>query len=605
MDIRSHIPHAGERYVQSMRQVPSNHYEYLLDLPSNMPEQHSTFYSHLQYIPFGVIDKNGNIWSTLLCHPKVNIIQSNRLTISTKISIHDPFVQAVISTQNEKNRYIAGVGVDFTNRRRNKLNGHIIRSNYNIDDNMLSLTIETYECMGNCPKYITIRKLIPKQRETKISYRSTSILNEEAKAILQQASTVFIASKHIDNVYTNQSDMGFNHRGGNPGFVRYYESNDTNSNNLIGRLVLPDYSGNMFYQSLGNIQVDSSIGIVVLDFHTGNSLHITGQAVNLYNEEASEIMPKSTLITVINISEAMVLQGSIQFDLINTESYSPYNPPIALLSSEMKEKGINLISTTNIPTAKLSNIVKNTAKISTFTFTLNPNSTNSFDLPRAGGYVILSFANVMNKYHRYQHMNELNPKSVNENYIRTWTISGSANNNISITVKRAGLLSSFLHSLTQADHLEVQVLGTGGEFSCFNNNLQLANQKMLWLIGGVGITPFLSMFSTIVSNHLPNVDIEVLYSCTDQEISFIDPWIKQAQSLGLKLNIQLFGSTLHSRIDKNVNSRRINEADIDNIIDLSTRTAYICGPQSFNQLMNSWLLKRVDSTKIKFESFDF
>eukprot|EP01035_Chromulina_nebulosa_P022063 gene22063-28559_t len=316
MDNRSHVPHEGERFVQSMRQVPSNHYEYLLDLPSNMPEQHSTFYSHLQYIPFGVTDKNGNIWSTLLCQPKVNIIQSNRLTISAKISIHDPFVQAVISTQNEKNRYIAGVGVDFTNRRRNKLNGHIIRSNYNVDDNILSITIETFECMGNCPKYITIRKLIPKQRETKLSYRSTSILNEDAKAILQQASTVFIASKHIDNVDMNQSDMGFNHRGGNSGFVRYYESNDTNSNYLIGRLVLPDYS----------------------DFHSGSSLHITGNAVNLYNEDASEIMPKSTLITVITIREAIVLHGSIQFELVDKESYSPYNPPVTLLSTELKEK---------------------------------------------------------------------------------------------------------------------------------------------------------------------------------------------------------------------------------------------------------------------------
>ena len=43
-------------------------------------------------------------------------------------------------------------------------------------------------------------------------------------------------------------------------------------------LVYPEFSGNQLYQSLGNLQVDGRIGVVVPDFETGNVLFVTGRA---------------------------------------------------------------------------------------------------------------------------------------------------------------------------------------------------------------------------------------------------------------------------------------------------------------------------------------
>ena len=61
--------------------------------------------------------------------------------------------------------------------------------------------------------------------------------------------------------------MGVNHRGGAPGFVRVYEENDGDA--VTTYLVLPDHSGNRFYQSLGNIETDPQVGLVFHGFHHG------------------------------------------------------------------------------------------------------------------------------------------------------------------------------------------------------------------------------------------------------------------------------------------------------------------------------------------------
>jgi len=65
--------------------------------------------------------------------------------------------------------------------------------------------------------------------------------------------------------------MGLNHRGGGPGFVRVYEENkqtgDERAHDEVlsespttTYVVLPDHSGNRFYQSLGNVQSDRLVG---------------------------------------------------------------------------------------------------------------------------------------------------------------------------------------------------------------------------------------------------------------------------------------------------------------------------------------------------------
>ena len=107
------------------------------------------------------------------------------------------------------------------------------------------------------------------------------------------------------------------------------------------------------------------------------------------------------------------------------------------------------ISTSNAKLIETKNLTK---YISKFTFELEEKV--SF---KPGAYVILDFAHLVSQ--TYQHMNNSNPQSLNDDYIRSWTISSSppfnsntntfdATNQISCTIKHLpnGTISSLLHS---------------------------------------------------------------------------------------------------------------------------------------------------------------
>ena len=59
------------------------------------------------------------------------------------------------------------------------------------------------------------------------------------------------------------------HRGGRKGFVRV--DND-------GALTIPDFPGNRYFNTLGNIVVTGRAGVVVPAFETGDLLLLTGDA---------------------------------------------------------------------------------------------------------------------------------------------------------------------------------------------------------------------------------------------------------------------------------------------------------------------------------------
>jgi hypothetical protein len=59
------------------------------------------------------------------------------------------------------------------------------------------------------------------------------------------------------------------HRGGKPGFVGI--TND-------GELVIPEYRGNRYFNTLGNLLINPRAGLLFIDFAAGDLLQITGLA---------------------------------------------------------------------------------------------------------------------------------------------------------------------------------------------------------------------------------------------------------------------------------------------------------------------------------------
>ena len=81
------------------------------------------------------------------------------------------------------------------------------------------------------------------------------------------ADTFFVASYVDDAARGRMVDVS--HRGGRPGFVRI---------GADGVLTIPDFSGNRFFNTLGNLIANPKAGLLFVDFETGDLLQLTGDA---------------------------------------------------------------------------------------------------------------------------------------------------------------------------------------------------------------------------------------------------------------------------------------------------------------------------------------
>ena len=177
--------------------------------------------------------------------------------------------------------------------------------------------------LGNCPKYLNKKSIIPRIPQPKIV--STSIpLPQEALDVINQADLFFISSSN------HELDMDTNHRGGPPGFMRIL-SNDRDG--LI--LVYPEYSGNRLYQTLGNLSTTPRAGLVFPNFDTGDVLYVTGKTEILAGKTAKDLISHSNLAVKITVEAAKYVTNGLAFRGLKGE-YSPYNPPVRYLSTENK-----------------------------------------------------------------------------------------------------------------------------------------------------------------------------------------------------------------------------------------------------------------------------
>jgi hypothetical protein len=96
----------------------------------------------------------------------------------------------------------------------------------------------------NCPKYITIRDLVPfPHAKSRVIHQENNLppnacLPSDLIAFILSSDTTFLGSSYSaskEDAPRFPSHVGMNHRGGRPGFVRVRNDGRT--------LVLPDYSG--------------------------------------------------------------------------------------------------------------------------------------------------------------------------------------------------------------------------------------------------------------------------------------------------------------------------------------------------------------------------
>ncbi len=248
-----------------------------------MPQQHRLFFANLPFLVLGALDMKGRPWATATFGAPGFISTPDERSVC----ISGPVLLAERLDLNLKpSSKLGAIGIEPPTGRRNRVNGVISKS----DASGLSFKVD--QSYGNCAKYIDRRALDWDQaaRPAPGSGRieSTAQLSPEAQALIARVDTFFIASRSRRISQDPSTGVDVSHRGGKSGFIEVSDA---------GHLKFPDYSGNNFFNTLGNIHDDGRVGLLFPEVSTSSAVLITGQAVIDWRGERSiEITPHEVVL---------------------------------------------------------------------------------------------------------------------------------------------------------------------------------------------------------------------------------------------------------------------------------------------------------------------
>ncbi len=115
-----------------------------------MPDQHHAFFAGLEYIFLSTVCEDGNPYASILTGSAgfVSSADAKTLTITKPVDDRSPaFASLAVGSP------VSELGIDLSNRRRNRMHGRIAR----IDQNGFDITVS--QSYGNCLKYISTRAI--------------------------------------------------------------------------------------------------------------------------------------------------------------------------------------------------------------------------------------------------------------------------------------------------------------------------------------------------------------------------------------------------------------------------------------------------------------
>jgi predicted pyridoxine 5'-phosphate oxidase superfamily flavin-nucleotide-binding protein len=257
--------HAGERLLQTrigvaerMAQIgPKVIRDY-------MPDQHRAFFAQLPFVVMGTVDAQGDPWAGVLEGEPGFAVSPDPHTLSLAAA---PDADDPLRAGLNLGQPVGLLGIELHTRRRNRMNGRVAAWDGQRFD------VAVTQSFGNCPQYIQARDFSfsrPPSLRVATAQAEANQLDDAARALIRASDTFFVAS-YVDadvNADVGGRAVDVSHRGGKPGFVRV----DGNV------LTIPDFSGNRFFNTLGNLTANPRAGLVFIDFERGDVLQVSGRA---------------------------------------------------------------------------------------------------------------------------------------------------------------------------------------------------------------------------------------------------------------------------------------------------------------------------------------
>lgn len=451
--------HAGELHVQQHAGVVER-----MDVVGrkfvrdHMPDQHREFYEQIPYLIIGAVDAQGWPWASLMDGDEgfIGSPDPKRLDIAWLPDVDDP-----VGAHFEPGAALGLLGIDLFTRRRNRLNGHLQA----VDEHGFSVAVE--QSFGNCPQYIQRRPLQrgTEGRETdRPPVQRLTSLDDAAVATIRGADTFFVASYvDLEGDQPHRS-VDVSHRGGRAGFVRVEED----------VLTVPDFAGNLFFNTLGNLVANPKAGLLFIDFATGDMLHVTGHATVILDGPEIAAFQGAERLWQVKVHQVIRRPAALR----SRWGFDEFSPN-SLMTGDWDQANARLQADAlrdQWRPLRVARVHDESDGIRSFYF----ETVDGAGLPvyKAGQHLPL----------RFQLPGQAKP------VIRTYSLSSAPSDDfLRISVKRDGLVSGHLHDqISVGDVIEARA--PQGSFL-----VEPLEARPLVLMGaGIGVTPMLSMLREVL-----------------------------------------------------------------------------------------------------------
>jgi len=443
--------HAGEKQLQAHVGVAERMEAFGRKvIRSEMPDQHRKFYEQLPFMLYGAVDAQGHPWASILegqpgfaCSPEPGLLQFNSVP-----GADDP----ALLTDGAA---IGLLGIELHTRRRNRINGHIKAMT------AAGFGVTVDQSFGNCPQYIQLRQFhsVPlADPSTRIAQHFTG-LDDAAKSMIAEADTFFVAS-YVD--VDGERSVDVSHRGGQAGFV-LVEGN---------RLTIPDFAGNLHFNTLGNLLLNPKAGLLFIDFDSGDLLHLSGRTEIILEGSQVEAFQGAERLWMFHVEQVVRRPAALalrwRFDGVS---------PTSLLTGTWAQTKARLQAKALGDQWRPLRVVRIEAESHNIrSIYLEPADDAGLPLFQAGQHLPLRF-NIAGEVH-----------------IRTYSLSSAPSDDFfRISVKRDGRVSTHLHEQIRVGDV-LQARAPQGHFTVAPHE----HRPLVLLAAGVGITPLLSMLREVV-----------------------------------------------------------------------------------------------------------
>ncbi len=430
-----------------------------------MPDQHRAFFATLPFRVVGSLDGDDRPWASVLVGEPGFLASPDprTLTIAAVPAHGDPLAGALAAGSP-----LGLLGIQPETRRRNRLNGTVASVAGGL------VTVRVGQSLGNCPQYIQARTARLAADPASVAAprrvaRGGPLLSERARDLVAAADTFFIATaapgaRDGDPV----RGVDVSHRGGRPGFVRARDEDGASV------LTAPDFLGNFYFNTFGNIALNPATGLLFVDFESGYALMLSGEAEVVWEGPEVAAFAGAERLLRFRLRHSLLIENAVPLrwgevepapQLAGTGTWAEAERSLAAAAAGAADRPFR-VSTITEESATARSLV------------LEPADGGGVVAYRPGQFLPIA----------------LDLPGAARPTRRTYTLSDAPDGRTyRITVKRepGGRASGLLHTLTPGD--TVRVSRPAGGFALDTDS----RRPVLLLSGGIGVTPMIAML-----NHL-------------------------------------------------------------------------------------------------------